>query len=347
MGTSARARGRRDAQHYLAEPGRLRELPLSRWSEGPAVLRMIRAAALIMPSAAWLAAVVGRVARARGRAGIAARADDIAYWAGVRDTLCRDEWFRLRGAGVPILLYHRVPPHPDRLDPKYALSQGRFAAQVRLLVRLGYRSIPLGLLAELHRAGLPPPPRSVVFTFDDGYADNHVAAAILRRWGFVATIFLVTGDVGGPARWRVAEIGQVPLLTWREVRELARAGVEFGAHSITHPRLAEMPAEEAEREIVASGEALQRECGPGELLFAYPHGSATPETRRLASQSGYLAACGTTRGLSSLHDDPWSLRRIQIYGDERLSAFCLRLLLGDNPLDYLPWGRLGRWGGPR
>lgn len=250
-------------------------------------------------------------------------------------------WQRLRDGGVPVLLYHRIVPRPDPRDPKYALPLGRFRAQMRLLARLGYRSLHLDELLRIHRSGEPAPRRRVVVTFDDGYMDNLAAARVMRSYGFTGTIFLVTGDVGGRARWRVHEIGEVPMLSWEQVQQLADVGFELGGHSVTHPNLADLPAGEARSEIEGSLRALWERLGEASYAFAYPHGGATAETRRLVAEAGYAAAFGTTRGLSTMLDDPLYIRRVQVYGDERLPTFCTRLLLGDNPLDYLPWGRSG------
>jgi peptidoglycan/xylan/chitin deacetylase (PgdA/CDA1 family) len=47
-----------------------------------------------------------------------------------------------------------------------------------------------------------PPARSVIITFDDGYAENGgaIAAPILASHGFGATIFLVTDHVADANR---------------------------------------------------------------------------------------------------------------------------------------------------
>jgi peptidoglycan/xylan/chitin deacetylase (PgdA/CDA1 family) len=224
-------------------------------------------------------------------------------------------------------------------DPKYALPSASFDAQMRLLSRLGYKSLRLEEFIGLHAAGSPLPRRHVVITFDDGYADNSGALGLLQRLGFSATIFLVTGDVGGLARWRQEEIGAVPMLSWAEVRRLATAGVEFGAHSLTHPNIALLPAAEAGRQIEQSRVDIMRVLGDASRCFAYPHGAATEETHRLAANAGYVAALSTVRALSTLDDNPMYLPRVQVYGNERLATFWLRLRLGDNPFDYLPHRR--------
>jgi peptidoglycan/xylan/chitin deacetylase (PgdA/CDA1 family) len=332
--------GRREACCFIARPERLRELGLSHYGDGPTLPRIIRELLLRLSAGDRLAILIQCLP---GRSDFWQRvSDDVLYWAGAREALDDDVWQRLRAGGVPVLLYHRVVPHPDRRDPKYALPLAAFDAQMRLLARLGYRSLRLDELLRIHRSGEPPPPKRVVITFDDGYQDNLAAVRSMKRHGFTGAIFLVTGEIGGHARWRFDQLGRVPMLSWGEVERLARDGIEFGAHSVTHPNLTALSKAEAQQEIEDAHWALRRALGAADYCFAYPHGLATAETKELVARAGHIAAFGTTRGLSTMHDDVMYLRRIQIYGDEQLPTFLLRLWLGDNPLDYLPWGRSGR-----
>jgi peptidoglycan/xylan/chitin deacetylase (PgdA/CDA1 family) len=101
-------------------------------------------------------------------------------------------WPRSRSGGkVLILLYHRVAePH---LDPwGLAVTPRHFVEHLEVLRQHAY---PIKL-QQLSRALLDGnlPDRSVVVTFDDGYADNlHSAKPLLERCDIPATVFLITG----------------------------------------------------------------------------------------------------------------------------------------------------------
>jgi peptidoglycan/xylan/chitin deacetylase (PgdA/CDA1 family) len=84
------------------------------------------------------------------------------------------------------------------------------------------------------------------------------------------------------------------LLTIDEVAEL-RAGrlVEVGAHSMTHPSLADLPAAAQQREIQGSKARLEEVLGQPISSFAYPHGSATDETVAIVRDSGFRHACSS------------------------------------------------------
>ncbi len=100
---------------------------------------------------------------------------------------------RPRGAGV-ILMYHRIAVEP--LDPwQLCVTPAAFAGQLDWL-RAHCRVVPLRQLArELRDGNLVP--RSVAISFDDGYADNLLAAEpLLRERGLPATFFLTTATLG-------------------------------------------------------------------------------------------------------------------------------------------------------
>src|SRR5439155_15033721 len=93
----------------------------------------------------------------------------------------------------------------------------------------------------------------------------------LSKLGFNATVFLPTGYIGRVARTFKGK----KCLTWNEVRELHRAGVEFGSHTVTHPRLTSLTVKEIEHEIRSSKDTIEDELGARVRAFAYPY--AFPE----------------------------------------------------------------------
>ena len=146
---------------------------------------------------------------------------------------------------VPILLYHHFGS-VGRPSRSY-ISPALFHDQLRCLRDRGYRVVGLGELIEALREGERVPPKTVALTIDDGWLDNYEAALpIIRRFGFPVTIFLVSG-----------RIGRKGYLGWQEIREMRKAGVRFGAHSVSHPRLTEVPPEEAWREIAECKKRLE------------------------------------------------------------------------------------------
>lgn len=155
----------------------------------------------------------------------------------------------MKERGVPVVMYHGVGP--DR--PGWPWNQlftptDAFERQMRALRAQGWKTISL---AELHAhmaSGAPLPPKPVVLTFDDGYADNWVNAfPILRKYGHHAVIWMSTDFVDprtGPrptledvwaGRLPERELDPRGYLSWVEMKRMTESGhVEVQSHAMTH-----------------------------------------------------------------------------------------------------------------
>ncbi|MEF8717665.1 MAG: polysaccharide deacetylase family protein [Candidatus Accumulibacter necessarius] len=103
------------------------------------------------------------------------------------------------GPRLSILIYHRVHARADTVFP-----DEQDAVRFERLMRFVARSFTVMTLSRavsaLQRGDLPP--RALVVTFDDGYADNaEVALPILQRCGLAATFFVSTGFLDGGRMW--------------------------------------------------------------------------------------------------------------------------------------------------
>ena len=122
---------------------------------------------------------------------------------------------------------------------------------MRWLATSGYTPVTLSTLRENRVDGAPLPDKPVVLTFDDGYRDCvQYAADVLQPFRFTAIFFAVAGLVGKPSRWLLHECDvELPLAGWSELQRLAGDGFEFGAHSVTHPRLATLTDDDIQYEL--------------------------------------------------------------------------------------------------
>jgi peptidoglycan/xylan/chitin deacetylase (PgdA/CDA1 family) len=168
------------------------------------------------------------------------------------------------------------------------VSSERFAQQMRALRLLGLRAVSLGQLGDavMRRKadGL------VGLTFDDGY--RHVlssAAPVLERYGFTATMFAVSGLLGGENVWDPPPRRQ--LMSEADLRDLTTRGWEIGSHSLTHPRLTELDANGLSHEVFASRAALSDAIGVEPRCFCYPYGFVDAETVEAVRNAGYSYAC--------------------------------------------------------
>jgi peptidoglycan/xylan/chitin deacetylase (PgdA/CDA1 family) len=196
---------------------------------------------------------------------------------------------RLGLRSVPmILMYHGVA---DVAEDPYLLcvSPGRFAEQLAWLKRRGLRGVGIGTLIDAMRRGRAH--RLVGITFDDGYTSVlEKALPELKRHGFGASVFIISGRLGGTNDWDQGPV--FPLMSAAQVRELAaEPGIEIGSHSQTHVRLAGLTGEQLAAEVGGSKADLTALLDAPVRGFAYPYGSMDAAARQAVRDAGYDYAC--------------------------------------------------------
>jgi peptidoglycan/xylan/chitin deacetylase (PgdA/CDA1 family) len=235
----------------------------------------------------------------------------------------RYTWWRLPQQGVPVLMYHHIgdPPPGTRLAKLWVPARS-FARQLDWLSAQGYRTLTLSQ-ALARRGG---DQRVVVLTFDDGYADFYTTAwPLLQRRGMTATVFLVTGELDGLNRWDQDKEPEAPLLTRRQVQELAAAGVEFGGHSHRHRDLTTLEAGQLKREVVGCQKALTDLLGRPARSFSYPYGHWDARVAEEVRRAGFDAACTTRPGKLTAQGDPLAVPRIIVKRSDDALDFRLKL----------------------
>lgn len=118
------------------------------------------------------------------------------------------------------------------------------------------------------------------------------------------------------------------MMTDDQVRQLAAAGIDIGAHTVTHPILRTLGDAAAAREIGDSKRRLEEVTGSTVTLFAYPNGKPGDDygTRdvRLVREAGFRAAVSTCPGVAGPDTDPWQLPRFTPW-DRTPGRFLLRM----------------------
>lgn len=209
----------------------------------------------------------------------------------------------MSGWQADILMYHAISdaPGPTSIAPHV------FAEQMRALADSGLPVVTPDALAD------PPAPRMVVITFDDGFADfADTAWPILRDHGFRPIVYLPSGRMGGTDSWAGGHVPPHPLMRWDQVLSLADQGVEFGAHSISHPDLTTLDAASARHEIEASGAEISARLHRPVRHFAAPYGASNAAIRRMIAKR-YDSAVGTRLDVARSGDDIHDLPRLEMY----------------------------------
>ncbi len=240
------------------------------------------------------------------------------------------------GVRLPVLLYHHVGPvHPGTIRG-LTVSPERFEQQVRWLAGHGYQGICPADWLRWRKEGKGLPDKPILFTFDDAYEElaEH-ALPVLRRYGFGAAVYVVTGQLGGTNAWDEAkECGTLRLMSDDQIRFWASQGIEFGAHSRTHADLTSLSPEELSDEVVGSREDLEAVLGSKVVSFAYPYGfhnQAVDDCVRKAFDLAFIAD-DHDEGLDHLQTDPHLLLRTMVQPDDSLLALRFRAKWGHNPM---------------
>ena len=132
----------------------------------------------------------------------------------------------------------------------------------------------------------------VTTSWDDGDLCDVKLAELLGSRGLPATFYVSTGALGKGSN-----------LSGSQLRELADAGFEIGAHTVTHPVLTDLSGAALAREIVDCKLTLEQILGREVPSFAYPKGRRNAETMARVKEAGYRAARGL-RMLSLSFDFP-------------------------------------------
>ena len=253
-----------------------------------------------------------------------------AYWRGVRSALAPEAWRRLT-SGTVILMYHAFTK-PGETWGRFTLPVRRFQHHMAWLKFWGYNVISLEEYVNDRRALRLPPPRSVVITIDDGYADNYtLALPVLRRYRFPAMVFLVSQYIGLANEWdrgKSPSVGGRPLLTREQILEMRAAGISFGVHTRRHPALTGQPAGVLEDEIIGARTELEQTLGFPFTVFSFPYGKTDDASRAVVDAAGYAGAVGIEMRKNYAATPLNELRRVEIWGKYRLLDFITAVWLG-------------------
>jgi peptidoglycan/xylan/chitin deacetylase (PgdA/CDA1 family) len=226
-------------------------------------------------------------------------------------------------------MYHRVAPEASGPLAHLTVSPEQFAWQMERLSGDGFVALRQDDVAAWLTGRRELPRRAVVVTFDDGYTDNAVHAfPVLERLRIPAVTFIVTGKLGGCNDWD--DGGTWPLMDAASIRDWARRGLEFGAHSRRHRSLIALDERDLGDEIDGSRADLAELLGQAPVAFAYPYGHVDRRVRDKAAGS-FALAYGTHEGANRAGADGWSLQRTGVLPAYPRYEFLCQLRLGWGP----------------
>jgi peptidoglycan/xylan/chitin deacetylase (PgdA/CDA1 family) len=214
---------------------------------------------------------------------------------------------------VVVLLYHRFEGSAGGM---YSITPEVFEEHLQKLKDSGVEIISMSDFLAWRRGEKNIPHKAALITIDDGYASAYdIARPILKKHGYPWTYFIYTKYVGAGGK----------SITWEQLAELHKEGVEIGSHTISHIDLRTVHGRSSEAyeqwlhdEIVESRHTIEKATGGRCIVFAYPAGGWNQKVRDVVKEAGYEAAF-TAYGQRITYSAPedllgryaWSSRRPQ------------------------------------
>ena len=241
-------------------------------------------------------------------------------------TYCRlvvaDLFFCLtrRKNSASILMYHSIGDN----NAFFTVAKKSFSRQMEFLKLRNFNVIKLSDLVELILSGVEIKPKTVAITFDDGYEDNFLNVfPVLRKYEFPATIFLQTGCIGSYKQ--NSEGVKLKILSESQIKEMSESGIiDFGGHTVSHPKLSRLNYVAAEKEILDSKKIIEKMVGGEISVFAYPFGNYNNMVKNSVKKY-YKAAVSVRRGFADISSDVFELPRNSIDSAVDKTRFKLKI----------------------
>ena len=217
-----------------------------------------------------------------------------------------------------VLMYHRFG---EARYPSTNTTVKQFEAHIDELSKEMYSVKSLPEIVAAIQAGKSLPDYTVGISIDDAYLSVYNEAwPRLRKAKFPLTLFVATKpiDIKSPGH-----------MSWEQIRELARAGVTIGNHTVSHPHMPLLSSGRIAAEIEDSNARFKAELGFVPDLIAYPYGEYSLAVDKVTQQAGFFAAFGQHSGVIHRNSDFMNLPRFafnEAYGEISRLRTALRAL---------------------
>lgn len=217
-----------------------------------------------------------------------------------------------RDISIPILYYHSIKSVPNN---ELCMPPDQFEKQIAYLSQHGYHSVSLTQLYDFFYSNGHLPEKPILITFDDGYKDNYTAAfPILKKYGYTATVFVITSNVGHSNN-----------MSWDQLEDLVHNGWLVESHTVSHYDLTKLDASKLAQELNDSKNSLEKQLGTTVDFFAYPSGQFNEKVEKAVKNAGYLMAFTTQRGWANRAMNPLLIHRVYCFASMGIAEFGQRV----------------------
>ena len=221
-----------------------------------------------------------------------------------------------RAKAVPVLMYHGVGREEQKKwgDLTLLIAPETFEEQIKYLHEHGYKIVSVEEASKRLRMN-ENVKKYIAITFDDGYLNNYTYAfPILKKYAATATFYIIPdaiashGYTGGTAKH----------MNDSQIKEMVKAGMRIGSHTMSHCDLTSIREEDYQRELAESKRLLEQRFKTHIESIAYPYGLYNEKIVNLVKEYGYKEGVTANLGVNTkktYDKNPMIMYRIGIFNE--------------------------------
>lgn len=231
---------------------------------------------------------------------------------------------------VPILTYHNFMSKKEKnkyaSKDKYTVTVESFEKQLEYLKENGYKTITLDDFYMWYTNQIALTEKDVVIVIDDGnISQYHYAIPLIEKYGFNATIFVITGRItNNDVEW---DPSQIQFFNQNIIDDIENnhKSIKLESHTNNLHQLIDNQVaikvkddKEVEEDLKISKEILDAH------YMAYPYGWNTASSTEILKKLGYKMAFAFGQGnygRASKNDDQYYIKRVNITAETSMREF--------------------------
>lgn len=224
---------------------------------------------------------------------------------------------------VPILMYHRIA---DVAGDRNSLPKEKFEQQLRYLAKHNFTTITPDMLYEHYTQHKALPKKSVLLTFDDGYADNFTEALpLLQKYKMTAVVFPIANWIGKPNQWEQFGKQATTTMTDKQLKSWLACGMDIQPHTLNHPFLTNCTPEKLYFEVHEAKLNLEQLLTKSMNYLCYPYGFFNQQVIDATKKANYKMAFAIFDHVPLWNLNLFALPRIPIPSHQKMWEFKLKV----------------------
>lgn len=225
----------------------------------------------------------------------------------------KEDFENYKMRAVPALMYHSISKRPAGWTEDLCVPPEVFEEHLKYLKENGY-TVVTARQATILLKSRQNVMNTVVLTFDDGYVDNYTQAfPLLKKYGFSGTFYIIGKDVGKT----LDRNGTIQYMSFEQLKEMHRQGMEIGSHTMSHDPLAAIKPNYLPWEIYQPLNLFYEKMGFWISGIAFPNGSFNDAViaeigKYVKYEYGFSGVPGCNT-LKLVQERPFEFRRAGVY----------------------------------